>query len=184
MQSRATTVKEYLASLPPERRAAIEAVRDVIRTNVDGDIEEGMQYGMIGFYVPHRVFPAGYHTDASQPLPYVCLASQKQHMAVYLMYAYTGTAHEQWLREAYRQRGKRLDLGKSCLRFRSLEAIDLEVLAESLRRAPTRAFIAQYEASRPARKPAEKKVAKKTAKRVAKKTAQKTAKKTAPARKR
>ncbi len=77
MQSKATTVKQYLAELPADRRAAIEAVRATILKNLDKDFAEGMQYGMIGYYVPHSVFPAGYHCDPRQPLPYAGLASQK-----------------------------------------------------------------------------------------------------------
>ena len=95
MQSKATTVDQYLASLPEDRRAALSAVRDVIRKNLDGDYEEGMQYGMIGYYVPHAVFPAGYHADPKQPLPFASLASQKNHMAVYLMCVYGQPDQEQ-----------------------------------------------------------------------------------------
>jgi hypothetical protein len=90
MQSKATTVAAYLAEIPVDRRAALERVRDVIRKNVDKNIEEGMTYGMIGYYVPHRVFPAGYHCDPKQPLPYAGLASQKNHMSLYLMSVYCG----------------------------------------------------------------------------------------------
>ncbi|HEV7488121.1 MAG TPA: DUF1801 domain-containing protein [Thermoanaerobaculia bacterium] len=90
MQSKATTVSDYLASLPPDRRTAIEAVREVILANLDHDYEEGMQYGMIGYYVPHRVYPAGYHADPKQGLPFAGLASQKNYMSVYLMGLYCG----------------------------------------------------------------------------------------------
>ena len=88
MQSKATTVEQYLAELPEDRRKAIEAVRQVVLKNLDKDYEEGMQYGMIGYYVPHRVYPAGYHCDPKQPLPFAGLASQKNHMALYLMCVY------------------------------------------------------------------------------------------------
>lgn len=90
MQSKATTVSAYLSSLPTDRRAAIETVRRVILANVDGDIEEGMQYGAIGYYVPHNIFAAGYHCDPSQPLPYIGLASQKRFMALYVYCSYMG----------------------------------------------------------------------------------------------
>ena len=88
MQSKATTVEQYLNELPPDRRDAIAAVRDVILRNLDSNYEEGMQYGMIGYFVPHHIYPAGYHCDPKQPLPYVCLASQKNHMAIHLMGIY------------------------------------------------------------------------------------------------
>jgi len=151
MQSRARTVAEYLRELPAERRAAIEAVRKVIVANVDADIEEGMQYGAIGYYVPHRVFANGYHCDPSQPLPFIGLASQKQHMAAYLMFAYMGgPADEAWIRQAYAKAGRKLDMGKSCIRFRSLGDIDLDILAEAIRRTPTQAYIERYVANVPA----------------------------------
>ena len=88
MQSKATTVEQYLAELPEDRRKAIEAVRQVILKNLDKDYEEGIQYGMIGYYVPHRVYPAGYHCDPKQPLPFAGLASQKNYMSLYLMCVY------------------------------------------------------------------------------------------------
>ena len=91
MQSKATTVKQYLAALPADRRSTIEAVRKVIVDNLDGDYEEGMQYGMIGYYVPHRIYPAGYHCDPKQPLPFASLASQKNYMSLYLMFLYGGS---------------------------------------------------------------------------------------------
>ena len=145
MQSNARTVAEYLKQLPAERRDAIEAVRRVILSTVDGDIEEGMQYGHIGYSVPHRVFPNGYHCDPSVPLPYLGLASQKQHMAAYLMFAYMGgPADEAWIRAAYAKAGRRLDMGKCCLRFRTLKDIDLDILAEAIRRAPTHAYVRRY----------------------------------------
>src|SRR6188508_412382 len=111
MQSKAATVAEYLAELPPERRQAIEAVRKVIRQNLDPVYEEGMQYGMIGYLVPHRVFPAGYHCDPRQPLPFAGLASQKGYMSLYLMCVYGMTETEEWFREQWAKTGKKLDMG-------------------------------------------------------------------------
>jgi hypothetical protein len=147
MQSKATTVQEYLAELPPERRAVIEAVRAVILQNLDPEYAEGMQYGMIGYHVPHRVYPPGYHCDPKQPLPFAALASQKNHLAVYLMCGWGNPDHEQWLRTAWARTGKRLDMGKSCLRFRKLEDLALEVLGEAIRRVPARQFIVNYESA-------------------------------------
>jgi len=116
MQSKATTVSDYLASLPEDRRKAIETVRSVILANLDKDFEEGMQYGMIGYYVPHRIYPAGYHTDPKQGLPFAALASQKNFMAIYVMGLYTGSdnARVRWFHEAWVKSGKKkLDMGKS-----------------------------------------------------------------------
>lgn len=147
MTSKARTVSEYLAGLPAERRAAIKAVREVILRNLDPGFEEGIQYGMIGYYVPHHLYPAGYHCDPRQPLPFVGLGSQKHHMAVYLMCLYSRPDQGQWFREAWARTGKKLDLGKCCLRFKKLEDLALEVLGEAIRRIPMRTFIEHYEAA-------------------------------------
>jgi len=147
MPSPNPTVAKYLLELPPDRRPAIEAVRRTILAAIDRDIEETMSNGMIGYVVPHRVFPGGYHVDPKQPVPYLCLGSWKNHMAVYLMFAYTGGREEEWIRNQYAAKGKRLDMGKSCLRFRSLDEIDLQVLTDSIRRVPAQQFIATYVAT-------------------------------------
>lgn len=141
MQSSAATVDAYLAALPEERRAALQAVRKVILANLDPDLEEVMQYGMIGYVVPHRVYPPGYHCDPKQPLCYAGLASQKQHMALYLMCAYGDAGERAWLEQAWRAAGKKLDMGRSCLRFRRLEDLPLEVIGEAFRRVSAKAFI-------------------------------------------
>ncbi len=161
MQSTATTVAQYLAELPAERRSAIERVRTVILQHLDPVFEEGMQYGMIGYYVPHRVYPAGYHCDPKQPLPFVALASQKNYMSVYLGCVYSHPENARWFHEAWAKAGKKLDLGKSCVRFKKLDDLALDVIGEVIRRTPARAFIEYYEAATKAlpRRPAPKIVA-------------------------
>ena len=157
MQSQATTVEEYLAGLPADRRQAIEAVRTVILSNLDQDYEEGMQYGMIGYYVPHSVYPAGYHCDPRQPLPFAGLASQKNHCSLYLMCVYGESEHSKWFQEAWAKTGKKLDMGKACVRFKKLEDVALDVVGEAIRRVPAKKYIAVCEAAREAtRKPAAK----------------------------
>lgn len=152
MQSKAATVDEYLRSLPEERRAAIAAVRDVILRNLDRDYEEGMSYGVIGYYVPHRVYPAGYAPDPRQGLPFAALASQKNYMSLYLMGVYCGcvdgvseSEHAQWFRAAWAETGKKLNMGKACIRFKRLDDLPLEVIGEAIRRLPARTYIEQYE---------------------------------------
>src|SRR5258706_472914 len=148
MQSKATTVSDYLASLPEDRRKAIETVRSVILANLDKDFEEGMQYGMIGYYVPHRIYPAGYHTDPKQGLPFAALASQKNFMAIYVMGLYTGSdnARVRWFHEAWVKSGKKkLDIGKSCIRFKKVDDLALDVLSEAIRRMPAKTYIEAYE---------------------------------------
>src|SRR5690242_19020399 len=118
MQSKTASVKEYLASLPADRRADVEAVRRVILENLDKDYEEGIQYGMIGYYVPHRVHPAGYHCDPKQPLPFAGVASQKNHMSIHLMAVYGSPEQEKLFKDAWAKTGKKLDMGKACIRFK------------------------------------------------------------------
>ncbi|HZF53396.1 MAG TPA: DUF1801 domain-containing protein [Polyangiaceae bacterium] len=151
MQSRAGTVEQYLADLPDDRREAIQAVREVILKNLDkGGIEEGMQYGMIAYYVPHRVFPAGYHCDPRQPLPFASIASQKSHMALYLMCVYADAENERWFREEWARSGKKLDMGKSCVRFKKLSDVPLDVIGKLIKRVPAKGYVEQYQAAREA----------------------------------
>lgn len=145
MQSKATTVEQYLAELPADRREAIQSLREVFRKNIDSRVEEGMQYGMIGYYVPHRIFPAGYHCDPRQPLPYAGLASQKNHLSMYIMMVYGGGELEKWLRDAWTKTGRKLDMGKCCIRFKRIEDVPLDVVGEAIRRVPLDGFIKFYE---------------------------------------
>jgi Domain of unknown function (DU1801) len=147
MQSKAKTVAEYLAELPEDRRKAIETVRQVVLKNLDSHYEEGMQYGMIGYYVPHRVYPAGYHCDPKQPLPFASLGSQKNHMALYLMCIYGDTNQSNWFQEAWAKTGKKLDMGKSCVRFKRVEDLALDVIGEAIKRVPAKKYIAHCEAA-------------------------------------
>lgn len=190
MQSKATTVDQYLAALPEDRRAALEAVRKVILKNLDKDYEEGMQYGMIGYYVPHRVYPAGYHCDPKQPLPMAGLASQKGHMSLYMMCLYMADASETtnglktWFDEAWKKSGKKLDMGKACIRFKRVEDLALDVIGETFRRVTAKKYIATMEAALAQRGGGKKAGgtgpgAKKPTKRAVKKASTKVAKKTA-----
>ena len=197
MQSKAATVAEYIASLPPDRREAVEAVRAVILKNLDKGYGEGMSYGMMGYFVPHSIYPAGYHCDPKQPLPFAGIASQKQGISVYLMGLYIGgdegsgeeTAESRWFRDAWAKTGKKLDMGKSCVRFKKLEDVALDVLGEAIRRVPAKLYIERYlqnletrgtRGKTENRPPAPKKAAaKKTAPRVSPKPAGKAAKKAA-----
>jgi hypothetical protein len=177
MKTAAKTVTAYLASLPVDRRAALSAVRDVVRANLDAAYEEGIQYGMIGYYVPHSVFPAGYHADPKQPLPFVALASQKNHMAIYLM-----GGDKDWFRAAWAKTGKKLDMGGSCVRFKTLENVALDVVGEMIRRSPAKAHVARYLELRGAAadgKEGRRKAAPKKAAQPAKKVAHSAPKKTA-----
>ncbi|MCK6448502.1 MAG: DUF1801 domain-containing protein [Planctomycetes bacterium] len=155
MQSKASSVEQYLKALDPDRRAAISAVRDVVNANIDRAFEEGMQYGMIGWYLPHSRYPAGYHCDPKQPLPFAGLASQKQHMSIYLMGLYVGpdggpkgqTELSRWFQSAWERTGRKLDMGKACVRFKKLDDVALDVLAQAFRRLTAAKYVEGYEAA-------------------------------------
>ena len=145
MISKATTVKGYLASLPADRRAAIQAVREVILDNLGKGYEEGMQYGMIGYFVPHTLYPPGYHCDPKQPLPFAGLASQKNHMALYLMCTYGDSDLAKWFRTEWAKTSKKLDMGKSCIRFKKLDDLPLDLIGRAIARVPAKKYIAHFE---------------------------------------
>lgn len=149
MRSDATTVAQYLAELPDERRQALEEVRRVILDNLPEGYEEVMNWGMISYEVPFEIYPDTYN---GQPLGYVGLASQKNHMALYLssIYAFEGVAEE--FENEYRATGKRYDVGKSCVRFRKLVDLPLELIGKTIAATPMDEFIARYEESRTARR--------------------------------
>lgn len=138
MRSEAATVDEYLAGLPEERREAIGAVRDVILSNLPAGYEEAMRWGMIAYEVPLATEPDTYN---GQPLMYAALASQKNHMAVYLTGVYADDQARESFLDAYRATGKRLDMGKSCIRFRKLDHLPLEVIGEAVSRYPVPDFL-------------------------------------------
>lgn len=143
MQSEAETVDEYLAELPDERRDAIETVRTTVLENLPDGYEEVMQHGMISYVVPLDDYPTTYN---GKPLVYASLASQKNHMAVYLMSVY-GDAESDF-REKYESTGRRLDMGKCCVRFRKLDNLPLDVVGDEIARLEPAEFIAMYEDAR------------------------------------
>ena len=157
MQSKAATVAAYLAELPEDRREALIAVREMILANLDSDFEEGMTYGMIGYYVPHSVYPPGYHCDPRQPLPFAGLASQKNHMSLYMMSVYGDGEELKKFEQAWAKSGKKLNMGKSCIRFKKVDDLALEVLAAAIKRTTVKRCIEHYErAIRPMNKRAAK----------------------------
>ncbi len=145
VQSKATTVEEYLAELPEERRAVVAEVRRLILEHLPDGYQERMNWGMITYEIPLARYPKTYN---GQPLGYIALAAQKQYYSLYLMGVYGDSEQEKALKRAYAEAGKRLDIGKSCLRFRKLEDLLVEPIAEIVASTPPEAMIAQYEASR------------------------------------
>jgi len=178
MQSKAATVEEYLRQLPPDRREAISAVRKVILRNLGKGYQECMQYGMIGYCVPHSIFPDGYHCDPRQPLPFAGLASQKQYMSIYLISGYAAPAVSRKFQIAWAKTGKKLDMGKCCIRFKRAEDLALDVIAQTIREFPVKKYIELYTTSiRTMNKQAAKRAA---ARDQASTSAVKTSKKTSP----
>ncbi|MBC8326259.1 MAG: DUF1801 domain-containing protein [Verrucomicrobia subdivision 3 bacterium] len=147
MQSKAKTVKQYFAELPPDRRKAMSALRAVINKNLPKGFKEGMQWGMPAWYVPLSAYPDGYHCQPDEPLPFAAIASQKQHMAFYGIGLYMDPEQAAWFVKAWEATGKKLNMGKSCVRFKKIEDVALEVVGEAVRRISMKDYIAGYEAS-------------------------------------
>jgi hypothetical protein len=145
MQSKAATVAAYLASVPAERRAELSVVRRVIKKSLPKGYAETMQYGMISYVVPLKRYPAGYLGKKGVPLPYVCLAAQKNHLALYLLNLYSDPKTVRWFKSAWAKSKKKLDMGKSCLRFRTADELALDVIAETIAKTPVKAFVERYE---------------------------------------
>ena len=145
MQSKATTVDDYLDDLDDERREAISTVREVVLEHLPDGYEEMMLFGMITYAIPLSTFPDTYN---KQPLMYAALASQKRHMALYLTNVYGDGSLETWFREQYKATGKRLDMGKSCVRFRKLDDLPLDLVGETIAMTPIDEFLEIYKASR------------------------------------
>ena len=138
MQSKATTIKEYLAEMPSDRRESIEKVRQIILQNLPEGYVEAMNWGMITYQVPLEIYPDTYN---KKPLMYAALANQKNHMAVYLTGIYMDENLNQDFEDKYRATGKRYDVGKSCVRFRKLDDLPLELIGESIQAISLEEFI-------------------------------------------
>ena len=143
--STARTVEDYLASLPKERREVVSALRDHVRRHLPNGYEEAMHYGMISYHIPLSRFPATYN---DHPLCYAALAAQKNHFALYLMGAYGSADSASKLKDGFRRAGKKLDMGKSCVRFKRVDDLALDAIAESIASITPDAYIEIYERSR------------------------------------
>ena len=144
----AFTVAQYLAALPPDRRAALSAVRKTINENLSDGYEEGMQFGMIGWYVPLSMYPAGYGENGKVPLPFVALASQKSGMVLHFLCFYGHPTLSAWFTSEYKKSGKKLDMGKGCVRFKSLDDLPLDVIGRTVARVSMEEHMANYQAAR------------------------------------
>ncbi len=148
MTSKASTVEAYLAELPIDRKTAIEKLRKVIKKNLPKGFKEEMSYGMIGYVVPHNLYPPGYHCNPALPLPFLNIASQKNFVAVYHMGLYNDKALFEWFTAEYAalNLGK-LDIGKSCSRYKKMETIPYELIGELCTKISVKDWIERYEAT-------------------------------------
>ena len=147
MQSQAETIEQYISELPEDRKLAISAIRDVIVKNIPKGFKECMNYGMIGYVVPHELYPPGYHCTPSLPLPFISLASQKQHISIYHMGLYAGEFLDWFTHEFEKRATKKLNMGKSCIRFKKLEDVPLDLIGELVSKITPEKWIEIYEAN-------------------------------------
>jgi len=146
MQSKAATVDEYLASVPEDRIVPMDKLRKAIKKNLPKGFKEGMGYGMVGYSVPHSMYPAGYHCNPSDPLPFMGLASQKNFIAVYRMGIYSDPKLLKWFTDEYPKHcKKKLDMGKSCMRFKYMDDIPYTLIGELAAKMTPKDWIASYE---------------------------------------
>lgn len=142
----------YLKAMPADRYALVEAVRRAILDHLPDGYVEILQYGMIGYAVPLALYPPGYHARRGEPLPYAALGSQKRHIAVHLMGIYADPYGQAWLRAAWARAGKRLDMGKGCVRFRGIDDVPIDALGAAIARLPIADYVKLYEAGRASRR--------------------------------
>ncbi len=146
MQSTATSTEEYFETLPDDRKGAMKELRKVILENLPFGFSEEMSYGMIGYVVPHSIYPSGYHCDPKLPLPFINLASQKNFIALYHMGIYADKEILKWFIAEYPKHSPtKLDMGKSCIRFKNPEQIPFKLIAELLRKVSVKDWIEVYE---------------------------------------
>ena len=140
------TPDQYLISLPDERKEAVQKLRETIKNHIPEGFQETINYGMIGYVVPHSVYPGGYHCDPKLPLPFVNVASQKNFIAIYHMGLYADKSLLSWFEKQYAERVPfKLDMGKSCIRFKKPELIPFDLIGELMEKMKPEDWIAMYE---------------------------------------
>ncbi len=148
MRITANSPEEYISKLPDDRKEAITKLREIINKNIPDGFEEQMNYGMIGWVIPHSLYPNGYHTDSKQPLPFMNIASQKNHIAVYHSGVYSDKELNNWFVNEFKEISKRkLDMGKSCIRFKNPEHITYDLIGELSSKLSAQEWINMYETS-------------------------------------
>lgn len=148
MQSKATSPQQYLDELPEDRKEPIQKLRQQILDNLPKGIEEAMNYGMLGYVIPHSIYPNGYHCDPKLPLPFMNLASQKNFVAVYSMALYSKKELMDWFTSEYAKQSKyKLDMGKSCIRFKKMDDIPFDLIGELTGKITAEEWVSIYESA-------------------------------------
>ena len=148
MASKVTTVEQYLDALPDHRKVPVNKLREQILKNLPEGVKETISYGMLGYIIPHTVYPNGYHCNPKLPLPFMNLASQKNFIAVYSMVLYAKKDLMDWFVSEYKKQSKdKLDMGKVCLRFKKMEDIPFKLIGELTAKVSTKKWIELYENS-------------------------------------
>ena len=148
MKYKATSPEDYIEQLPEERQPVIKKLREIIKNNLPKGFEEQMSYGMLGYVVPHSIYPDGYHCDPKTPLPFINLASQKNFVALYHMGIYAKKELYDWFINEYPKHCKfKLDMGKSCIRFKYLDDIPFDLIAELCQKLSVKEWIKIYESA-------------------------------------
>ncbi len=146
MQSKATAVDQYITELPEERKRVITKLREAMKKNLPKGFEECMGYGMIGYVIPHSMYPAGYHCNPKDPLPFMNLASQKNFVAVYSMVVYANSEILKWFIAEYTKAGVgKLDMGKSCIRFKKMDKIPYDLIGRLAAKVTPEKYVEFYE---------------------------------------
>ena len=146
MQYKATSAEDYISQVPEERQEALKKLRKAINDNLPKGFEEGIQYGMVGYYVPHSIYPDGYHCTPSEPLPFMSFASQKNSVNLYHGGIYAIPELHDWFVSEYPKHCKRkLDMGKSCIRFKKIDEIPYELIGELSSKITVEEWIDFYE---------------------------------------
>lgn len=146
MQSKATTPEQYVKELPEDRKEGVSKLRETVVKNLPKGFKETMGYGMLGYVVPHEIYPAGYHCDPKMPLPFAGIASQKNFIAFYHMGVYANPALLKWFAEEYAKHSPaKLDMGKSCIRFKKPEHIPYKLIGELVKKISVKDWIKTYE---------------------------------------
>lgn len=147
MQIQASSPDEYVTKLPPERQQPVQKLRKVISENLPKGFEETISYGTIGYVVPHSIYPQGYHCNPDLPLPFMSVASQKNYIALYHSGVYADKKLEEWVKEEFQKKSVKLDMGKSCIRFKKPDEIPYDIIGKLVKKISPSAWVKLYEST-------------------------------------